>query len=60
MLPQSRTTRRHFDLFAALDLELWAFFPFKTPRHQWFLLVPLGNGTLGRRVAPLSVQYTLS
>ena len=28
-----------------------------TSRIQWFVLVPLGIGTLGRRVAPLSSQY---
>ena len=32
----------------------------KTSRIQWFIRVPLGIGTPGRRVAPLSVQYTIS
>ena len=52
--------RRHFALFVVFDLTLLASFPFKTSRIRWSLLVLLGNGTLGRRVAPLSVQYTLS
>ena len=30
--------------------------PFEAPRFQWFPLVLLGIGTLGRRVAPLSVS----
>ena len=42
------------------DLRVWPSFLLKTSRFQWFVLVLLGNGTLGRRVAPLSVQYTLS
>ena len=37
-----------------------ASFPFKTSRIQWLVRVLLEIGTLGRRVAPLSVQYTLS
>ena len=41
-------------------LETLASFPFKTSRFRWSLLVLLGSGTLGRRVAPLSVQYTIS
>ena len=35
-LLQTCTERRHFDLIADLDLELWAFFPFKTSRIRWF------------------------
>ena len=50
--------RRNFALFVVFDLTLLASFPFKTSRIRWSLLVLLGNGTLGRRVAPLSVQYT--
>ena len=39
-------------------LRVWPPLRLKTPRHLWFLFVLLGNGTLGRRVAPLSVPYT--
>ena len=40
-----------------VDLRLWPPFLLKTPRPRWSLLELLGNGTLGRRVAPLSVPY---
>ena len=38
-------------------LRFWPHFLFQTPRLRWSLLVLLGNGTLGRRVAPQSSQY---
>ena len=52
------TDRRHLVRPAIVDwfLPLWATSPFEDLQDPWFLLVPLGNGTLGRRVAPLSVS----
>ena len=41
-------------------LRFWPHFLFQTPRLRGSLLVLLGIGTLGRRVAPHSVQYTIS
>ena len=41
-----------------VDLRLWPPFLLKTSRLRWSLLVLLGHGTLGQRVAPLSVPYT--
>ena len=35
-------------------------FLLRPPGFDGFLLVPLGNGTLGRRVAPHSAQFTIS
>ena len=46
-----------FDSLAAFDLTLLASLPLPDPRIRWSLLVFLGNGTLGRRVAPHSHQY---
>ena len=52
------TDRRHLvrPVIVALFLPHWATSPFEDLQDPWFLLVPLGNGTLGRRVAPLSVS----
>ena len=55
-----RAERRQPVSFVVRFLPLGPYFLLKTSRIQWFVLVPLGIGTLGRRVAPLSVQYTLS
>ena len=52
-----QSARRHVDLIVAFDLETLALFPLEDLEAPWFLLVLLGNGTLGRRVAPLSVPY---
>ena len=56
----SLTLRRLARYVVTLDLRVWPSFLLKTSRLRCSLLVLLGNGTLGRRVAPLSVQYTLS
>ena len=52
-----KSVRRHVDLIVAFDLETLALLPLEDPEAPWFLLVLLGIGTLGRRVAPLSSQY---
>ena len=38
-------------------LSFWPSFLLKSSRFPWFVHVLLGNGTLGRRVAPQSSQY---
>ena len=57
---QSLTVHRHpaRPVIVDLFLTLWASLPFEDPRLRWFLPVLLGNGNLGRRVAPL--QYAKS
>ena len=56
----SRTTRRH-PVAPSSILRFLASLPLADPPGSAGLLLAfLGNGTLGRPVAPLSVQYTLS
>ena len=52
------TDRRHLVRPVIVDwfLPLWATSPFEDLQDPWFLL----NGTLGRRVAPLSVSTHMS
>ena len=59
MLLQTCTARRQLSTRRSSS-SFWALLPLEDLQDPWFVHVPLGIGTLGRRVAPLSVQYTLS